>query len=150
MSEVYVGVYLEVDQFIETTRHKRVCENGHEGKRIASDGSMDFCGQCGTRFERKPYTIKERMTVSDAVEEFGLEEDTFVDVTEGSKKPHIWVGNLLKDNWAGEEEAVVEITALAIAEEYQRFLTAYFQPLELLKKNEVDFEIKFGTVVYYF
>lgn len=147
-THIYIGIYLVVDQFIETPRTKHECGNGHKKGRNVSGERNDFCGECGARFEAIEYTEKRRMDCHDASEEFGFDIDTFQNVDRGDK-PCIWIGNetsdsLCDDSYEGDYEINPETISNAVTE----FAKKYAVPLELLDDNDVDYAIYYGTVVY--
>jgi len=137
----YIGVYLVVDQFVEDTVTKRVCENGHQsylGK---------FCDKCGTEFKNKEFPRTTRMTCHEAAEEFGFSEDAFRNVDRGSK-PHIWIGNggSLVD---ADDDCEAEINPDTIVAAVDEFHETYKKELDLLEENGVEYEMLYGAVVFF-
>jgi len=149
-TQVYIGIYLVVDQFLEIDRTKRECENGHGEGRVWSHSRPEpFCGECGSRFITVEYTEKRRMSCHDASEEFGFDIDTFQNIDRGDK-PCIWIGNETIDSLTGGEEyeGEFEINPDTIAAAVFDFAQKYAIPLELLNDNDVDYAVHFGTVMY--
>lgn len=137
----YIGVYLVVDQFIEDTETKRVCENGHQSYKDK------FCNRCGTEFKKKKFPRTKRMTCHDAAEEFGFDEDSFRNVDRGSK-PHIWVGN--GDSLVhADDDCEAEINPDTIVAAVDAFHEEYAEELDLLEKNGVEYEMLYGAVIFY-
>jgi hypothetical protein len=135
-------MYLVVDQFIESTETKRVCVNGHE------HWQDKFCSQCGTMFTKKQFPTKERLSCYEAAEEFGFSEDSFWNVDRGDE-PHIWVangGSLINPD---DGEHAIEINPDTIAAAVAVFREEYATVLALLEKNGVEYEILYGSVIYY-
>ena len=147
-TEVYIGIYLVVDQFLEIDRTRRECEQGHQAQRRSSH-EQPFCPECGSRIITVEYTEKRRMTSYDAAEEFGFMEDTFNNVDRGDK-PCIWLGNETVDSLTKGEgyEGEFEINPQTIETAVTEFAEKYMIPLELLDDNDVDYAIHFGTVMY--
>ena len=148
-TQVYIGVYLVVDQFLEIDRTKRECENGHSVGRIISHERHHFCGECGAPFITVEYTEKRRMSCHDAAEEFGFEEDTFRNIDRGDK-PCIWIGNETIDSLTGDEEyeGEFEINPKVIHAAVFEFGSKYALPIKLLNDNDVDYAVYFGTIMY--
>jgi hypothetical protein len=147
---VYIGVYIVADQFLEIDRTRRECENGHGEGRVWSHSRPEpFCGECGSRFNTVEYIEKRRMSCYDAAEAFGFDEDTFNNVDRGDK-PCIWLGNETVDSLTnGEEyEGEFEINPAVIHGAVVEFAEKYAVPIGLLNKNEVDYAVHFGTVMY--
>jgi len=137
----YIGVYLVVDQFIEDTETRRVCENGHR------DNLNKFCNKCGGKLGNKEFPRTIRLTCYEAAEEFGFSEDSFRNVDRGSK-PHIWIGNggSLVD---ADDDCEAEINPDTIVAAVDAFHETYEEELDLLEKNGVEYEMLYGAVIFY-
>jgi hypothetical protein len=138
----YIGVYLVVDQFIEDTETKRVCENGHQNYHDK------FCTKCGTEFKNKEFPRTKRMTWYDAVEEFDCDVDTFRNVDRGDD-PHIWIANGGSLVYADNGDYAEEINPDTIAASVKWFKETYRTELALLEGNGVEYEMLYGAVVFY-
>ena len=138
---VYIGVYLVVDQWLESAYTSRECENGHRNRR-SSRGDDRFCSECGYEIKEVPKTSKRRMSASDAAEEFGFDEDTFYTVDRGDE-PCIWLGNETNDSLTkgAEYEGEFEINPDTISAAVFGFATKYAVPLGLLDDNNVDLSL---------
>jgi hypothetical protein len=138
----YIGVYLVVDQFIEDTETKRVCENGHQSYRDK------FCTKCGTEFKKKEFPRTRRLSCHEAAEEFGFDEDSFRNVDRGDK-PCIWVGNggsLVDADEGDQDEEINPDTIIAAVDEFRE---TYRTELALLEGNGVEYEMLYGAVIFY-
>ena len=147
-TKVYIGIYLIVDQFIETNRTRRECEQGHRHRRRSHEPDQ-FCPECGSRIGTVEYIESRRMSCHDAAEEFGFDEDTFRNVDRGDK-PCIWLGNETIDSLTeGEEyEGEFEINPDTISAAVYDYATKYAVPLGMLDDHNVDYAVHFGTIIY--
>ncbi len=138
----YIGVYLVVDQFIEDTETRRVCENGHR------DNLNKFCNKCGGKLGNKEFPRTRRLTCYEAAEEFGFDEDSFMNVDRGDK-PCIWVGNgysLVSADNSDQDEEINPDTIVAAVDEFRE---NYATELALLEGNGVEYEMLYGAVIFY-
>lgn len=142
--EFYVGVYLVVDQWVEGSYMKRLCEQDHKQRSFCGTGENNFCGICGTPVTDTPVKYKNRITLQDADEEYDIEVGTFQEIDQGDNPP-IWIGNLTSDNLGDDKELTPEYIEDAVV----LFKQNYAEELRALDDNDVDYKMHFGFVPYY-
>ena len=146
--EVYIGVYLVVDQWVEGSYMKRLCEQDHKQRSFSGNGENKFCGICGTLVVDKPVEYRNRVNLQDADDLYDIECDTFQSIDHGDKPP-IWIGNLTADNLIENDADDREITPEYIEAAVARFQHLYEKELQSLDDNDVDYKMHFGFVPYY-
>ncbi len=144
----YLGVYLVVDQFLEETKTRRECEQGHNQRTRSHESKGNFCSHCGSRIITVEYTEKHRLSSHAAAEEFGFErEDSFFNIDQGDE-PCIWISNVADDR-IDEEQGAHEITPDEIHDAVHKFHEDHKAELKLLDDNNVDYVMLYGVVTYY-
>jgi hypothetical protein len=146
--EVYIGVYLVVDQWVEGSYMQRFCEEDHKQRTWSHSDDNKFCGICGTPVSDKPVEYKNRISLQDADDLFDIEVDTFQEVEQGDKPP-IWISNLTAENLVQDDANDREITPEYIEAAVARFQHLYEKELQALDDNDVDYKMHFGFVPYY-
>ena len=147
--EFYVGVYLVVDQWVEGSYMKRLCEQDHKQRSFCGTGENNFCGICGTPVTDTPVKYKNRVNLQDADELYDIECDTFQSIDQGDNPP-IWIGNLTSDNLIEDEHGDdKELTPEYIEDAVVLFKQNYREALQALDDHDVDYKMHFGALIFY-
>ena len=147
--DFHVGVYLVVDQWVEGSDTKRVCEQDHPQRTYSHSDPANFCNICGTPVSDKSFPYKNRVNLEDADELYDIECDTFQSIDQGDNPP-IWIGNLTSDNLIEDEHGDdKEITPEYIEAAVASFHRNYRESLQSLDDHNVDYKMHFGALIFY-
>ena len=149
-TNLHIGPYLVVDHKMVEEDEKWRCPTSKKHKRALG---QKFCSQCGAKFKSETVE-KERWILPWDVEEFGIDEESFVHTDPMGcikDKPPIWLPNhhLPGDFPDIEDGGVAEVSPEAMDAVMVAFNERYADAIQKLRDAGVEFEIKFGVIVWF-